>query len=84
MDKLSREEKKAAAIKLIEKIAEQWDSEIVLRSQVKKFTQGAYSSGYLANCDSAHTGPEGGFFIGPKKCYPTDSFLKWMLDRVEV
>jgi len=71
------------AADIIRKAAEKWPTTFVPRSGVKDITGGLYSAGYLANRDSLGDGPEGRFIIGRQTCYPVDSLIEWLLNRLE-
>lgn len=75
---------KEQAILIINKIAEKWPSEVVARTETQNFTGGVYTPGYLANCDSKGTGPEGAFSIGRKVVYPVDKLVQWLINKVEI
>ena len=66
---------------VIEKLKSKWPSTFVPRPRFAEFTSGLYSGGYMANCDSAGQGPEGGFFVGKTKCYPVESAISWLKAR---
>jgi hypothetical protein len=58
-----------------------WPSTVLARSEVPKFTGGALSSGYVANCDSRGDGPEGRFRLGKQTVYPVVHFVEWLKAR---
>ncbi len=62
----------------IDNLKKTWNSTFVPRPRFSEFSCGVYSSGHLANCDSAGTGPKDAFFIGRVKCYPIDSAISWL------
>ena len=72
-----------SAVKVIQESAASFPTKFIARSQVKTFTGGVYSSGYLANHDSLGTGPKGAFKIGRQVCYPTSSLCDWLVQRLE-
>ncbi|GAB6194610.1 hypothetical protein [Desulfocastanea catecholica] len=72
-----------SAVKVIQESAANYPTKFIARSEVKRFTGGVYSSGYLANHDSLGTGPKGAFKIGRQVCYPTDSLCDWLIARLE-
>jgi hypothetical protein len=65
----------------IRALVERWPSAIVARSEVRAFSGGAISGRYLANLDSAGTGPPGAFRIGGKVVYPSARLAEWLEDR---
>ncbi len=72
-----------SAISTIKQAAVKWPTSFVARTKIKEFTGGLYSPGYLANCDSAGTGPKGVFRIGRQNCYPVESLCEWLIARLE-
>jgi hypothetical protein len=58
-----------------------WDSTIVARSEVRKFTGGMISPGTMANLDSRGEGPPQ-IRIGRKVGYKVDDFIEWLEGRV--
>jgi hypothetical protein len=69
--------------KLFQKLAENWPSGIVARTEFEKFSGGIYSRKYLANCDSKGIGPEGRFRVGRKICYPVQQLVEWLESRAQ-
>jgi hypothetical protein len=67
----------------IKTLLDRWPSAIVARSEVRTFTGGAISPGYLANLDSAGAGPPGAFRIGSKVCYPAERLAEWIENRAQ-
>jgi hypothetical protein len=74
---------KDIAAAVIRSAAERWPSSIVSRAAIKEFSGGLYSPGYLANCDSQGTGPEGSFHVGRQKVYPVTKLVDWLIARIE-
>jgi hypothetical protein len=62
-------------------LAEQWPSQIVARTEIKKFTGGLISEKYIANLDSAGKGPAGRIRIGRKIAYPVNELVRWLESR---
>ena len=58
-----------------------WPSAIVSRQEAAKFSGGAVSPKFLANCDSLGTGPKGRFHIGRKCCYSAQNLTNWLRAR---
>ena len=67
-----------------QEMAARWPSAIVSRQEAGRFSGGAVSPKFLANCDSQKTGPSGRFAIGKRICYPVDSLIQWLRQRSEV
>jgi hypothetical protein len=67
----------------IKALLDRWPSAIVARSEVRTFSGGAISPGYLANLDSAGAGPPGAFRLGSKVCYPVDRLAEWLESRAQ-
>lgn len=65
-----------------EELANKWESAVVARSEIGRFTGGAMTPGYLANLDSAKIGPPR-LRIGRKVVYPVRSLVEWMESRAE-
>jgi hypothetical protein len=65
-------------------LAKNWTSTIIARSEVKLFTGGLVTQGYIANLDSMGKGPEGRIRIGRKIGYLVDPFIKWLESRSEI
>jgi hypothetical protein len=83
MPKDNAEKRKKAEL-ILQTTALQWPSNYVARTEIKRFTGGALSPGYLANLDSIGTGPAGAFSIGRKIVYPKDQLTDWLISRLEV
>ena len=73
--------KKLSYLDNLDGLKRTWGSTFVPRPQFGEFSKGVYSSGFMANCDSAGTGPDGAFFLGKTKCYPVDSAIEWLKAR---
>lgn len=63
-----------------EQVAGAW-GEFVPRSQVPKFTGGAYSKSYMAKLDHLGKGPKERFRLGRQVIYPTHSLVEWLESR---
>jgi len=63
------------------RLARKWPSDLVARSQVKQFTGGLYSAGYLANLDSRGEGPAERVRIGQRVAYPVEALVQWLEAR---
>ena len=65
----------------LRKMLDKWDSAIVARSEVKRFSGGLLSGKTLANLDSQGTGPRGAFKVGAKTVYPAESLVEFLETR---
>ena len=66
------------------KMREKWPSSVVARTQVGRFSGGTLNGRYLANLDSLGEGPEGRIRVGRKVCYPVDSLIRFLEQRLEI
>ena len=66
---------------IFDEMAKKWPSEIISRTEIKKFTGGGISPKTLANADSEGEGPRGRFVLGRKICYPTKEVVKWLRSK---
>lgn len=66
---------------VLKEMADKWDSPIVARGEIRRFTGGVISPKSLANLDSQGVGPEGAFRIGCKVVYPVASVVTWLETR---
>ena len=62
--------------------AEKWESPVVARAEIGRFSGGLLSPGRVANLDSQGLGPER-VRIGKKIVYPVGSLVIWMQGRVQ-
>ncbi len=65
-------------------LVDKWPSTFVARSEVKNFSGGALTEGYLANLDSQGKGPKGRVRCGRKILYPVNELVEWLEARSEV
>jgi len=65
---------------IFQDMADRWDSELVARTQIERFTGGLLSAKYLANLDSDGMGPRR-VKCGRKVGYPVNDLVKWLRDR---
>ena len=65
---------------VFQEMAEKWDSAMVARTQIEKFTGGLMSAKYMANLDSMGLGAER-VTVGRKVAYPVNSLIQWLRDR---
>ena len=79
----------AAIPDYVSKLAENWSYPYVARSQIGEFTNGLYSSSYMAKLDSRGLGPRRVTLgrkeetkTGGKVIYPMPDFLKWLASRI--
>ena len=63
---------------ILNEMASKWQSNVVARAEVKKFTGGGISPKTIANADSEGKGPEGRFLIGRRVCYPVPALINWL------
>ncbi len=66
---------------LFQEMANKWPSAVVARSEIKKFTGGAFSGGYLANEDSRGRGPAERLLVGKRVVYSVRSLVEWLERR---
>ena len=78
------QQKREAAIGVIESAARKYGSTFITRDQIGEFTGGAFSPRYMANLDSKNVGVQGAFKVGRRQCYPIDSLCEWLISRLEV
>ena len=67
----------------VKALVDRWPSPIVARAEVKKFSGGAITGRYLANLDSAGSGPPGAFRLGGKVVYETAGLAEWLGARAK-
>ena len=68
-------------MKDFELMENEWPSKLVARSEIARFTGGAFKSGTLANLDSKGEGPSGRFRLGKKIVYPKTELVQWLKGR---
>jgi hypothetical protein len=66
---------------VFDEMADSWPSEIIARTEIKVFTGGLISPGYIANLDSKGEGPSGRIKSGRKTGYPKRAFVQWLRER---
>jgi hypothetical protein len=69
---------------IFDQMGRNWGSEIVARTEIKKFTGGMISGKYMANLDSQRLGPDR-VRIGRKTGYPLsgeNGLVNWLRARV--
>ncbi len=59
-----------------------WKSAVVARTEVEDFTGGLVSAKFIANHDSAGTGPANRFKIGRNVGYNVDDLCAWLESRL--
>ena len=62
-------------------MADNWPSEIIARTEIRVFTGGLISPGYIANLDSRGEGPSGRIKSGRKTGYQKRAFVQWLRER---
>ena len=68
---------------IFDQMGRNWGSEIVARTEIRKFTGGMISSKYMANLDSQKSGPDR-VKIGRKTGYPIsgeNGLVNWLRAR---
>lgn len=66
---------------VFQKMAENWGSLIVARTEVSNFTGGLMTEKYQANLDSKGEGPAGRIRCGRKIGYPVAEYVEWLEAR---
>ena len=64
------------------KLVKIWDSPIVLRGQVNRFSGGLLNPRTLANLDSLGKGPKKRIFYNNRVAYPTEVLASWLEERI--
>lgn len=64
------------------KLARNWHSPIVSRTEISKFSGGLLTPRTLANLDSLNAGPPRGN-CGRKVFYPVDELVKWLEEKAK-
>jgi hypothetical protein len=75
---------KEAAIAVIKAAAAKVEGTFISREKIEAFTGGAIKARHLANLDSRNEGVPGAFKVGRRQCYPIDSLVTWLINRLEV
>jgi hypothetical protein len=65
-------------------MADNWPSEIIARTEIKVFTGGLITPGYIANLDSRGEGPLGRIRSGRKTGYQKRQFVQWLRERSSI
>lgn len=82
---ISRKEIVVGTVKdVFDEMSDKWPSEIIARTEIKVFTGGLISPGYLANLDSRGEGPIGRIKVGRKTSYRKKSLVKWLRERSKI
>lgn len=63
------------------KMLEKWESSVVCRGEIGRFSGGLVAPKSLANLDSQGKGPTGAFRVGSKVAYPVESVVSWLETR---
>ena len=66
---------------IFREMVDKWQSPVVPRTEIGPFSGRMMSEKYLANLDCAGKGPEGSFYCGRKRCYPTINTAVWLQSR---
>ncbi len=65
----------------LDKLAEEWPSSFVARSEIENFTKGMYKSGSLRTLDSAKLGVKRKIILGTKIAYLKADVVEWIRER---
>jgi cobalamin biosynthesis protein CobD/CbiB len=68
---------------VFETLASEWPSPFIYRRDVPTATHGAISRKYLANLDSAGTGPSSKFLLNGRIAYEKQDFFNWLAARTK-
>ncbi len=68
---------------IIDQIKTTWPHPAIPRHKVAEATGYLTTSKTLANEDCLGTGPEGAFMMNGRVCYPIESLLFWLKQRIE-
>jgi hypothetical protein len=68
---------------VFETMASEWSGPFILRRDVPTATHGAISRKYLANLDSAGTGPASKFLLNGRIAYEKTDFFDWLAARTK-
>jgi len=63
------------------RLADNWKSAWVARTQIDQFTGGIVSEKYAANLDCLGKGPRGRLRVGRKIAYPVAEVIRWLESR---
>ena len=69
---------------VFDEMADNWPSEIIARTEIKVFTGGLITPGYIANLDSKGEGPLGRIRSGRKTGYQKRQFVQWLRERSRI
>ena len=69
---------------VFDEMADNWPSEIIARTEIKVFTGGLITPGYIANLDSRGEGPLGRIRSGRKTGYQKKQFVQWLRERSSI
>jgi len=81
MSNLSNDSRKKAE-DIIRGLAGRWPHDYVTRKQFRDFG-GQLSPGSLANLDSQGIGIKGMFHLGRETCYPVESCIEFLIERIK-
>lgn len=79
----TNESSREDAVQVIREAAENWP-DFIPRKLIPEVTNGLYSVGHMANCDSRGTGVKGAFKLGRQKIYPKEvapdgGLVNWLI-----
>jgi hypothetical protein len=66
---------------IFQQMVDRWESAVVARTQIEKFSGGMMSAKYMANLDSMGIGCPGKIHCGRKVAYSTQSLGDWLRAR---
>ena len=69
---------------VFDEMADNWPSEIIARTEIKVFTGGLITTGYMANLDSRGKGPLGRIQSGRKTGYQKRQLVQWLRERSRI
>jgi len=66
---------------VLSEMLKKWESSVVCRGEIRRFSGGMVSPKTLANLDSQGEGPKGAFRYGSKVAYPVSEVVSWLETR---
>ena len=66
---------------VFQQMVDRWESAIVARTEIGRFSGGVLTPKYMANLDAEGRGPER-VVCGRKVAYPLQELVEWMRKRV--
>jgi hypothetical protein len=68
-------------IPVLQNMFEKWPSTIVPLVKMREFTGGALSPKRVKSLIAEGKGPEDGFYVGKRLCFPVKSLIAWLRTR---